>query len=140
MTPFKSLERKLASGKTLEQAALEAGLEVDAAREYLAQRRTSAAETEDDTLLLFSNEALRTAMNVLKRATRDPDRIKSETFDMGGTTFALTDIEAAKALLTAGLAARKMLYSRKTATSKMQNLDALSDLFDRTDPWEFKGK
>lgn len=136
---YPGLERKLARGKTLEQASLETGIPLEEAKAYIEKRRESAKETEDDALLLFSNEALQTALKTLKRAANDQERMSSEGFGEGRyTSYATTDVEAAKALLKAGLDARRMLEKKKSSAKLGPMAQGIVDLFDATSPWSFK--
>ncbi len=118
-----------------EQAAVEAGIPLEEAKTWLAERRDSAAY-DDDSLRVLAASALQTGVDVLTRIAQEKDgRIKN-----GGGEFSETieyhDTDAAKALLNAGLKLRAMLGVGKRPVKGGQ-----PDLFDGdesdTGPWSF---
>jgi len=136
---WQAFERKLRRGKSIEDAATEAGIELDAAKEYLAKKRENAASIDDDVLSLTAAEAMCHGMRTLIAATKDSERMASEGFGEGRyTSYTQTDIEAAKTLLKFALDARKLLAGKKKAEQAAKD-QGQRDLFDN-DPWEFKEK
>lgn len=137
---FRALRHKLASGKVLADAASEAGMSLDEAQAYLKSRD----EEEDETLLAFSDEALRVALMALKRAVREKNRsVASILYEKDNVTGDSTktesresviDVDAAKALLKAGMQAKKMLRDREGSGGAVPA--GQKDLFDG--PWTFK--
>lgn len=144
------LERKLAAQKSIEQAAEEMGLSVKEAEDLLDAVRVSRAKTVDDQLEHFAAEALKTALSTLKKAARDGNREMGEGMGDGMyRTEAAVDIDAAKALLRAGLDAQKILDRRREKAASRAKAAGGSglvdpttgrDLFDRSNPWKFKPK
>ncbi len=130
---FQSLGRKLARGKTLQEAASESGLTLDEAREYLDRIH----QEDDQTLRAFADEALRAGLSRLKDAVKEKERIVGEGHGEGRyTNFATTDVAAARALIRAGLDARKLLRLSKKDRQAAPPGHEDRDLFDT--PWEFK--
>lgn len=127
---WQSLARKLRRGKTLEQAAEESGIELDKAKEWLEEQRKLACY-DDDSLRLVAGEALRHGIDRLVKASREPERVGStftvdEEGGKSGINYALTDVDAAKALVKFALDARKMLVGKAVAKKIMDQ----PDLFD----------
>ncbi len=135
---FRSLRRKLASGKTLPDAAAESGMTSDEAVAYLNTRD----DEQDKALLAFSDEAMAIALTVFKRAAREKNRSvlqKLVEFTSDGpqkteTKEAVIDIDAATALLKAAMQAKKMLRDDRAGRSSPEDQD--KDLFDN--PWSFR--
>lgn len=138
------LERKLAQQKSLEQAAEEMGVPLNHAEEVLQGVRLSRAKTSDDHLELFAAEALKTALHTLKKAMKEGNREVSVGHGEGSfTKEAVIDVDAAKALLRAGLDAQKILDRRRARAKSADGkggdrLPGERDLFDGNGPWAFK--
>lgn len=129
-----SLDRKIASGKTLEQAALEAGVTIQEAQSYLAERRVNAP-FDDDSLRLVAAEALHHGVAKLIAAAQAGPRTASEKVETGATAYESSDIDAAKALVRFALDAKKLIKGTSVTAKKEQK-----DLFDIADkgPWKLK--
>lgn len=139
---YKSLKSKLRRGVPLETAAIEAGIELEHATEWLAKLKADEAGTGDERLLLFSNDAINTGITALKAAIKEKTRVVS-TADFQGSSerSQVLDIDAAKALLRYGFEARRLIDKRKQAAQVMQAVQqGASDLFDLAamSPWRFK--
>jgi hypothetical protein len=130
---FGSLRRKLAAGKLLTDAAAESGMTVEEAQDYLAGRQGQ----DDESLRAFSDEALRVALTALTAAVKEGSRTIGEGYGEGRfDRYQSVDLDAAKALLKAGMDARKML--RRSKEIKIEAAAAGQvDLFD-AGPWTFK--
>ena len=128
---WEGLERKLSRGKLLEKAAEESGIPLEEAQIWLANRRETHSY-DDDSLRILSAKALVSGMNALIRASQEKDgRIKGEGGTIG-STYEYSDVDAAKALVMAGLKVRSMIGARKEPEKKTGEQD---DLFDRA--WNF---
>lgn len=137
---FKSLELKIRRGKTLEQAAAEAGIDIAAATSYLEARREAAGKVGDDCLELNAAEAIHFGMKTLIAATKEKNRQVGErdSTEAGGSwskTDAVIDIDAAKALLSFALNAKKLVLAKKGKVALPAG-DAAPDLFDVGDGGE----
>lgn len=136
---YSALRRKLAAGLPLLEAAALAGMTEDAAKDYLAKR-----ESEDDkSLRAFSDQALRVSLAALTRAVKEKNRKVSQhdQGDDGSFTMykeAVIDVDAAKALLKAGMDARAMLRRAAGGTGGGEEAGE-RDLFDiKVTGWSFK--
>lgn len=142
------LERKLAAQKSLDQAAEEMGISVADADLLLKEVRDSRAKTQDDQLEQFANEALKIALRTLKKAAGEGNRETGQGMGDGMyTTEAPVDVDAAKALLRAGLDAQKLIDRRRERSAARSRTGGAGlvdpqgrDLFDRSNPWRFKPK
>jgi hypothetical protein len=129
---WEGLARKLRAGKLLEQAAEEAGIPIEEAKTWLKDRRVEP-EYDDDSLRLLSAKALVSGVHTLIAAAKEKDgRIRAEGGEFGDS-YQYLDVDAAKALVTAGLKIRSMLGRGKTAGVVGK------DLFDADEDttWEF---
>ncbi len=130
---WEGLERKLSRGKLLEVAAVEAGIPLEEAQKWLAERRESHAY-DDDSLRILSAKALVAGMNALIRASKkDEGRVSSEGGEFG-ESFVYHDVDAAKALVASAIKMRGMIGDKKDPAKG-------GDLFDRvigqTTSWIF---
>lgn len=135
-----SLERKLRRGKTLEQAAEEAGVDIAAATEYLAKKREHAAANGDDVLELAAAEAMHHGIQTLIRATKEKDgRLVGEGYGEGRfDRKESVDIDAAKTLLKFSIDARRLLVQKKKPAKDAAGAGQ-DDLFDREPGnWDLK--
>jgi len=144
---FPSLERKLARGAPLEVACEQTGIPLPEAETYLELRRSRGDTGTEDQLSLFSDEALRVAIRTLKRAIKEKNRgvINEESEYRDGAKVSVRvkeqvlDVDAAKALLKAGIEVRRMLERRKAPERKGKAVgDTAKDLFDVMGPWRLK--
>lgn len=130
---FQSLIGKLARGRTIEQAAAEAGMSVEEARGYLESRTNE----DDESLRSFADEALRVSLRVLKKIALEDPMMSAETTGIGNSTsWDATHMKAASELLKAGMSARRLLKEKKT-------IERGQDLFDKASErevsaWTFK--
>lgn len=128
-----SFEGKLRAGKLVEQAAEEAGIPLGEAAAWLASNRKNAPD--DDALRVLAAEAIHHGITTLIELSKIRDGRKkslseSDTSPQGGVTRSVTldypDEGAAKALVSAGLAIRKMIRPRPEVEAS-----GAKDLFDR---------
>lgn len=132
---WQSLESKLSAGKSLERACEETGVDIEAAKVWLESQR-SHRDFDDDTLRIAAAEALHHGISKLTKASSEDRRISSENLGATQTSWADTDLEAAKVLLKFALDARKLLAVKRGVKERMP--DGQPDLFDTADPWTFK--
>ncbi len=127
------LARKISRGKLVEEAAAEAGIPLEEAQKWLEERRKSKVYDEDS-LRLLSAQALYAGMQALIRHSRNHDgRVKVEGGEFG-QTYQFDDVDAAKALVAAGIKIRTMLGAGKGKPTPGEVID---DLFDRASNWNF---
>lgn len=124
------------------RAASEAGLTEEEAKAYLDER----ASEEDKSLRAFSDQALKVALKALTNAIKEKNRKVSHSTSSEGADGerdyhmereAVIDVDAAKALLKAGMDARKLLKRGSAALGGGEPAGE-RDLFDRANPWSFK--
>lgn len=138
---FRALRRKLASGKTLAEAAAEAGMTEEEAKAYLTARESE----EDETLRAFSDQAMKTALEVLERAAREKNRgLGQKLTELGPdgplvteTKEQVIDVDAAKTLLRYAMQAKKMLRDDRDGRGSGGDQAGDRDLFDQG-PWTFR--
>ncbi len=144
-----ALEKKIRAGKGLEQAAEEAGLDIEAARSYLEGRRATAAAVGDDCLELNAAEAIHYGMKGLIGAVKERNRgVESSELGENGGLYkvkeSVIDVEAAKALLAFALNAKKLIFAKQCRAAGGGTVSP-DDLFDHATgdtiamgSWEFK--
>ncbi len=138
-----SFERKLQGGKLIEQAAEEAGVPVDEALAWLAEKR--GTRKDDEALRILSAEALHHGITTLieltkiregrvgtEKALTDNDEGRTSTT----TKFDHPDGPAARALVQAGLKLRDLIKPAVKGDGEAK------DLFDRPAAanWSFPPK
>ncbi len=126
---WQAFERKLAAGKLIEQAADEAGVSVDQAVTWLADKRGSSKD--DAALRILAAEALHHGITTLIELTKIREgRVGTATQDdedLGTRTttkFDHPDGAAARALVATGLKLRQLIKPAADA-------GGAPDLFDR---------
>ncbi len=131
---WEGLARKISRGLLPEDAATEAGIPWEEAKTWLEARRATKSY-DDDSLRLLSAKALAEGLEALMREAQNSEgRVKGEGGEFG-RTFEFGDIDAAKALVAAGLKLRSMLAS-EPGTKKTAG-QVIDDLFDRASNWSF---
>lgn len=143
---WEGLERKLRRGKSLEQAATEAGIDIEEAKAWLESRRENRG-FDDDSLALVGAEALHHGIEVLIELSKiRTGRVGTEGTREGSGPIAIStttkfhhpDLGAAQELVRAGLKIRQILDAAKRPAAKD---DGTPDLFDQTAPegsnWSF---
>lgn len=125
-----SFHAKLRRGKSVEDAALEAGIPLEEAHTYLAKTRENVP-FDDDSLRLAAAEAMSHGLGKLIEIATAPPRVTKETHFEDGAMIGQaqtesTDLDAAKTLVRFALDARKMIGAKKGAPID----EALKDLFD----------
>lgn len=109
-------------------------MSLEEAQAYLTSRESE----EDRSLRAFSDEALGTALRALKAAVKEKTRATQfGSVEDGFTRATVIDVEAAKALLKAGIDAKKLLRlgSLERLPGGVEIEDG-KDLFDS--PWSFR--
>lgn len=138
---WESFERKLSAGKLIEQAADEAGIPVEEAVNWLAEKR--GQKKDEEALRILAAEALHHGITTLIELTKiragRVGTVSEGDENHGGRTttkFEHPDTAAARTLVQTGIQLRKLIKSpaEKQGDGK--------DLFDRTPAsnWTFPGK
>lgn len=127
--PIAALERKIAAGWTLEEAATAAGVDIAEARTW-AQGRLDGGKLDGVALHLSAHDAITTGLEILKKIAKAGPRFGDPT-----STVHSTDLDAAKVLLRYGLDARK-LAAGSTKDPKAGSGGGQLDLFDVRGPWD----
>lgn len=123
---WQSLQRKLKRGKTLEQASIEAGVDLEEAEAMLKERRDRPS-FENDALAMVGAEALHYGIKTLIALTQIRDgRIGGEGGGAMATKFDHPDLPAAQTLVRAGLDIKKMLLKKESPGGEPGD-----DLFDK---------
>lgn len=134
---WEGLRRKLRAGKLVEDAAVEAGIPIDEARKWLEDRRPNA-DYDDDSLRLLASSALNAGIAALVEAAKETaGRMSAEGGGMGAS-YKYFDVDAAKALVNAGLKIRTMVGAKRKAAASARDLfDAASGDAERKLGWDF---
>lgn len=137
---WQAFERKLATGKLIEQAAEETGIPAAEAIDWLAEQRKNSKD--DEALRILAAEALSHGITTLIELTKIREgRVGTETERDGKmaitTKFDHPDGAAARTLVQAGLKLRQMIRPRPEKDG------AGKDLFDGAEGgsnWDFPHK
>ena len=132
-----ALARKISAGKLLEDAAAEAGIPLVEAIEHLQTRR-EAAELADIELRMLASTAFQAGIERLVAISQEAPRVKSEGSEFSSVTFAMTDLEAARALVTAGVSLARLARERAPAGSAVAGERDLFDAPPQASNWSFK--
>ncbi len=139
------LEKKLRRGKTLEQAASEAGVDLDEAKKWLEAKRALKG-FDDDTLALVGAEALHYGVKTLIELSKIREgRVGTETEQTGSgedrtsttTKFDHPDLGAAQELVRTAMKIRQLIAPKAKGARDEEG----EDLFDGApvggELWEF---
>lgn len=141
---WQSLERKLAAGMSLERAAELVGVDIEAARKW-ARETLDQQDAGDITMARTAGVMLERGFSKLSQIASEGRRLAAvEHFDDEGNhtkteRYSDADLDAAKALVTAAIAVRKLLGPARAAkTGRGASATIQLDLWDNRKP-DMKG-